>query len=94
MERRPLAAAALLSAVAFVFGGVVGIGVAIYFLAAWNGASTIGLLVGGIALFLFGTLTLSAIHGLRVAPIGPLLGVGAGFIGFFAWLAYAFSGMD
>jgi hypothetical protein len=94
MERRPLAASTVLSVVAFIFAGVLGVGMAIYFLAAWNSASLVGLLVGGIILFLFGTLALSAVYRLRVAPVWPVLGVVAGFIGFMAWLAYAFSDMD
>jgi len=90
MDQRPIAATVALSAVALVFAGLVGIGIALYFFAALNGASTVGLLVGGIALFVFGTLALSAIHGLRVASLWALLGVAAGFFGFWFWLALLF----
>ena len=93
-ERRPLAATGLLSAIAFVFAGTVGVGTALLFIVAVNDASSGTLVAGGIALLLFALFATSAISKLHVPLIWPLLGVGAGFVGLIVWLAYALSGMD
>jgi hypothetical protein len=91
METRPIGATLGLSAVAFVLAGLVGISIFLYFFAAWNGASAAGLLVGGIVLFAFGLVTLSAIDRLRVAGVWAWLGVAAGFLALPVWLALFYS---
>ncbi|HEV8574958.1 MAG TPA: hypothetical protein VGR43_09655 [Dehalococcoidia bacterium] len=90
MERRPIGATLVLSVIAFIFAGLVGIGIGVLFIAAWNGASSGGLLAGGIALLVFTAFAISAIYGLRVSWITPILGVVAGFVTFYAWLIWAF----
>jgi hypothetical protein len=90
MDRRPIAASAVLALIAFMFASVIGVGVAILLIVALNGASMGGLLVGGIMLVVFATFAVAAIYSLQVPWIWPLAGVAAGFVGLYIWLILAF----
>ena len=91
MERRPIGATVSLSAVAFMLASLLGVSIFLYFVAVWNGASAVGVLVGGIVLFGFGLVTLSAIHRLGVAGLWAWLGVAVGFLALPFWLAVFYS---
>ena len=90
MERRPIGVTTALSVLAFVFAGVVGVGIAILVIVAINGASSGALISGSVALLIVALFAASAIHRLQVPWIWPLLGVAAGFAGLYVWLILAF----
>jgi hypothetical protein len=89
-QDRPVVASALLGFVAFLFAAPLGVGLAILVLGAGS-APAEAIVAISLTLTVFAVFTLSALH---VSPVWSILGVAAGFAGFFAWLAYAFSDMD